>query len=77
MTLSKFIISYKIINLKFYFSVVKFYLDFVQTEGELQLDKVATEFCEKVNEQIRNIALAVEGASGNYNGLSSCIGSNS
>jgi len=32
-----------------------------QTEGELQLDKVATEFCEKVNEQIRKTALAVEG----------------
>jgi len=37
-------------------------IDFGQTEGELQLDKVATEFCEKVNEQIRKTALAVEGA---------------
>lgn len=42
--------------------VVQHTIDFGQTEGELQLDKVATEFCEKVNEQIRKTALAVEGA---------------
>lgn len=41
---------------------VRYTIDIGQTEGELQLDKVATEFCEKVNEQIRKTTLAVEGA---------------